>query len=363
MKEIQIKFSLIQVFRGIAALLVLIHHGAYTGEEYLNYEYLNGIFKVGWIGVDFFFILSGFIIYYVHSKDIGIKTKMKTFILKRFIRVYPIYGIMTTFLLFLFFIVPNWGVGYETSIDVIIKSFLLFPQEHAPIISVGWTLEHEIFFYIMFSLLIFLKPKYSVVIASMWIIGIVSNSVGIINLEKKIFLNFVFSNYNLEFIFGCIVGYIFLNYKVKYNKSLILMGIIGFISGWYFVYQDDLIRYTTLAILVFGISFSLIVLATVNVEKSNKIKVPKFLLVLGDASYSIYLTHFYILLLLFKVLSKLESINPFNDFITITCTFIIAIILGVMFHIVIEKPLINFLNKNILKQRPPLKSGSATKVA
>ncbi|MCM2535843.1 acyltransferase [Neobacillus pocheonensis] len=149
------KLLLVQSLRGIAALIVLIHHGAGIGKKYLNYEYLNNIFSAGWLGVDFFFVLSGFIIYYVHHKDIGQKQRLKQFYLKRFLRVYPIYWIMTIVLVTLFFLVPSWGIGYETKLNVIIKSILLLPQSHDPIVNVGWSLVYEVFFYAVFGSLFY----------------------------------------------------------------------------------------------------------------------------------------------------------------------------------------------------------------
>lgn len=345
------RLSLIQVFRGLAALLVLIHHGAKIGKDYLNYEYVGNIFSAGWIGVDFFFVLSGFIIYYIHSKDIGIKSQAKNFFLKRFIRVYPIYWIMTIALTALFIAVPSWGVGYETNTDVIIKSFILFPQTHDPIVNVGWTLVHEIFFYIIFGLLIALKPKVSFSLIAVWVAGILANSFGLLNLDNHFYLNFVFNNYNIEFLLGCFVGYITLNKNIHYNKTILMIGLIGVVLGWYGLLEETLYRYDTVSMLVFGISFSLIVVSAASIDKNSNVKVPKILLLIGDASYSIYLTHFYVFVFLFKVITKLNSMNPFNNFITITVTFFIATCLGILFHLLIEKPLIKFLNNKLLNKK------------
>ena len=59
------KLELIQCFRGITAILVLLHHLSLTYSGKVNYEYMRGIFSPGWAGVDFFFCLSGFIIFYI----------------------------------------------------------------------------------------------------------------------------------------------------------------------------------------------------------------------------------------------------------------------------------------------------------
>lgn len=354
---------LIQSLRGIAALLVLVHHGAGVGNKYLDYKYSNNIFSAGWIGVDFFFVLSGFIIFYVHYNDIGQKKKLKPFYLKRFLRVYPIYWVMTIVLSALFFIVPSWGIGYETNIDVIIKSMLLFPQAHDPIVNVGWTLVHEIFFYLMFSTLIYFRARYSSVIATVWIIGILLNAIGIVDLKGNFYLNFIFNNYNLEFIFGCVVGYLVLkSSSIRYKSGILLSGTVGLIISWYLLLQGVLQRYHTESMLALGISCTLIVLAAAYTDLNSNLKMPKPLLLLGDASYSIYLTHFYVFVFLFKVLKKIEHINPFNKFITVSLSLVIVTVLGVLFHITIEKPLLKHLNRKLLRRVKPIQENLPKKV-
>jgi exopolysaccharide production protein ExoZ len=61
------KLPYLQIARAIAALIVVLHHITGAGTFYLNFNPVGGIFMVGWNGVDFFFVLSGFIIYYIHA--------------------------------------------------------------------------------------------------------------------------------------------------------------------------------------------------------------------------------------------------------------------------------------------------------
>ena len=84
------KLEIIQASRGIAALLVVLFHVTELSQQKLNQNFLSGLFAFGGSGVDFFFVLSGFIILFAHRADIGQKKKLKNFVIKRAIRVYPL---------------------------------------------------------------------------------------------------------------------------------------------------------------------------------------------------------------------------------------------------------------------------------
>ena len=79
----------VQVLRGFAAIAVLLYHtGVYAGIYFNNPIYF---FENGNLGVDFFFTLSGFIITYIHLKDIKARGRVKVFLVKRFVRIFPFY--------------------------------------------------------------------------------------------------------------------------------------------------------------------------------------------------------------------------------------------------------------------------------
>lgn len=345
------KLSLIQILRGIAALIVLFHHGVARGVNNHN-DFMINIFSAGWIGVDLFFVLSGFIIFYIHYKDIGNREKLRNFYLKRFMRIYPIYWIVTLGLLIIFFLKPSLGMGYERDIDVIIKSFLLFPQTHFPIVEVGWSLVFEVFFYFVFGTLIYLKPRYSFPLVFVWIFGVLMNSFGVGNkiLNANLLLSFIFSNNHIEFIFGCIVAYIVINKRIKYRVGLMLFGLLSLIVGWNMVINGEVQRSSTESMFIIGLACSFLVLSAASIDLKRKIKVPKLLLLIGDASYSIYLTHYYILLFLFILLNKVNNLNSIFNILAVTTVYFITIFLGIVFHLLIEKPILNYLNRKFIRK-------------
>ena len=161
------KLNLLQVYRGIAAVLVvMVHVTIKSGERFNQVAFLN-LFGAGWSGVDYFFVLSGFIMVYVHRSAIGKKEQLKSFLVKRAVRIYPIYWIITLTVLCLFLVIPGFASNnQDLSLGKVIASLLLIPQKDQPILEVGWTLIHEIYFYLLFSIAIWLKPKHSVPILS-----------------------------------------------------------------------------------------------------------------------------------------------------------------------------------------------------
>lgn len=79
----------LQVCRGIAAILVAFVHATAQYERNMPVSFLANWFTFGHSGVDFFFVLSGFIIWFIHSEDIGKPNRFKNFALKRLARIYP----------------------------------------------------------------------------------------------------------------------------------------------------------------------------------------------------------------------------------------------------------------------------------
>ena len=98
----------IQFCRGIAAVLVVLYHAGrmLALPQYAGHVALGGVFNFGNAGVDFFFVLSGFIIFFVHEKDIGQTQRLPAYIWSRVTRIYPIYWLVTAIVLCLILMRP-----------------------------------------------------------------------------------------------------------------------------------------------------------------------------------------------------------------------------------------------------------------
>jgi exopolysaccharide production protein ExoZ len=216
------KFQSIQALRGIAALLVVIYHGA-TFEGRLISEngfqetpLIGGLFLSGYAGVDLFFVISGFIMVWVTQDTRPALSSSADFLFARLVRVYPlwwlaaglmvVYGLSTNFLALL---APGGGgeAPVRNSADYLAKSFLLIPQAELPVLLVGWTLVHEVYFYCVFALLM-LAPRALLPWALMAWGGVVvaASFAGLAEPVATGFVTLAVHPMTVEFILGALAG-------------------------------------------------------------------------------------------------------------------------------------------------------------
>lgn len=282
----------LQILRGVAAWLVVMRH---VNQEYFDYnppiKFLS-IFNYGSFGVDIFFVLSGFIMYYSvkHNKKGGV-----SFFLDRFFRIFPVYWFMTVLLIISSLILPNSSYGTSFTYESLLKSFFLIPHENPsgfgnfPFLSVGWTLIYEMFFYVILSISLIIYKKRALII-TVTLLTILPILLGNHNLLGS-------SNFLLiEFVTGVIIAYIYsLISTKKYYKKIqkpqvaILLLITTIIFCSIAIYKAGFLatRIVCANLLVFNF---LIVEHLVR-----QVKRFKTIVFLGDISYSTYLIHYIIL--------------------------------------------------------------------
>lgn len=335
------KIQMLQVLRGIAALMVVFFHAhAYMLPHKLEAgaSVFDG-FNMGYAGVEIFFVISGFIMMHIHRMDVGQPAMYSKYIYKRAVRIYPVYLLLLFSLVGLYFIFPGTGPENARDIKQILLSATLLPLPFDAVMEVAWTLQHEIFFYFIFSLSIAHRTIGKTVM-TLWAIGCCAN----LFFNIQIFpLSFIFSAYNLLFIFGAALAYAFHLKNIKNGLPLAGLGAALFIGiGWIEVY-GVLNWYQPLRTVLYGISATLI-LSILFYERETGAKPPALLCLLGDASYSIYLTHGAALMILAKIakIGPLAVIPSAAMFFAIT---LVSIAGGVIFYLLIEKNIARFFAK------------------
>ncbi len=250
------RLDILQAFRGVAALSVVIHHATLSVNGFLPNampSYLGIIFNYGYLGVDFFFVLSGFIIMYIHYYDKNTFISAKEYLLKRIIRIYPPYLPISIAMILVYLTLPNisFGLGQEFSLA---SSLLLIPSLSPPALPVAWTLIHEVMFYIFF-LLFFVNIKVLFFATLVWLIAIFGNSFGILSDENSPLLMVMLNPINIEFMLGMLAAYIYRAFpKARFNGLfLMLLGVI--LLPLVIAVGNEFNRY------LFGISFFMLVLA------------------------------------------------------------------------------------------------------
>lgn len=344
------KIYSIQVFRGLAAVMVLIAHSNIM----LNRSLFSGSLITGYVGVDFFFVLSGFIIMLTCKKNIG-SGKIVGYIRKRVVRVFPAYIVYTAIAAIVsYYYMITTGTGIVTWIDVNVRNFLqsisLYPfstdVSKPPILPVAWTLTYEMIFYVLFSSLFFIKRKAGIVLISCtWILLIVINAN--VNISNGDYLLYAFlSLRNIEFIMGCAMAY-FASYHVnwKISATALFCGVAMLVISWNNTLNG--VSITTLGNwAAFGVPFAMIIFGATRLEgliHKNQGIIFRFMIYLGDASYSIYLVHFIVIMICRRIMFDHGMQIGYVEF---WATSAIALIVSLAMYELIEKPVMRWFSRS-----------------
>lgn len=327
----------IQALRGFAALLVVLLHAAGGVGEYFNNDLFDRFFAFGHCGVDIFFVISGFLMMWVHKKDIDTPTQWLYFLKRRFARIYPTYWVAFLFPFCLYLFQGRIGEGAEITPISAMKSFFLLPQEGRPVLVVSWTLVYEIIFYLIFGFLI-LNKRLGIFCFTFWLVGISVCALG--NFPSASADPF-FDLRNLEFFLGIGIAFLLQKYPSYaspwcWKISLALFG-CGIFVNWY--YPNSFYWLATLPTALF-------LLGLVNFNLENRI--PQAMLSLGKISYSLYLIHVPIILLLCKCLPMIMN----SSWIAFSVLLLCSLSGGYIFYHFIEKPMVNIFNKLRFKTYP-----------
>lgn len=292
----QRKLSSIEAARGIAALMVVFYHAARHLKADFGILPLGGIFKFGHAGVDFFFVLSGFIIFYVHQLDIGRPSRLLPYFERRFTRIYPLFWV--SLVIGLALIALSSTQAFPSVLTIIQHATLLpFHDE----VGVAWTLQHEILFYLMFAMAM-VHRGIGIAVFAVWLGVILIFWVTGYAYEKSLFLARLVSTFNLEFFFGMLAAYIVKKYTLKRGYLLLATGIVTF-AGFAFAEDIGVFNgYADSAKIAYGVSSMLIVVGLASANLTGRLAAPPALAQLGTASYSIYLLHLPCIGVMYKLL-------------------------------------------------------------
>lgn len=327
------KFHSIQALRGIAALFVVVSHLSFIG--------------IGAFGVDIFFCISGFIMMYVTSKN------SEHFLTKRLIRIVPLYYMITIFTYVLLLVFPSMFMTTTAEFSYLIKSFFFIPYEIGdviqPIVRVGWTINYEMFFYILFFISMKISKKYRGIICSCLLI--VLSILGELFVLSTTFLTFYCSELLIEFVLGIFSFYlcekIFVFLKDKEKKSfsifLFLMCLVVIFAGfWLFISENNNIvvphfsRVINWGIPAFMIFIAIFIIGCI-------FTVPKWLSFLGDISFSLYLLHYYPITFISRIAQKYDSI--LLKIVLSIVGIALVICISTISYYFIEKKLSSYLRK------------------
>lgn len=354
---VKVNFPALTGIRAIAAYMVFIHHSN-SFEEQIFGKQIHNFFGEFHVGVTIFFVLSGFLICNRYYNDVNFN--FKSYFLKRFARIYPMYFILTT-LTFIFYAITETQNNIKFFVIYILNITFLrgfFDSIKFSGVSQGWSLTVEEIFYILAPFIFFMikKNKYAIIILP--IIGLLTglllvkicNHVVFYGLIKdtSFMLDFTFFGRILEFFIGIGLSLFVIKSKLIFKfRYFTYLGILSIITNIFVLSllkvnngfgTDCLIGkvINTLILPVFGIAPLLYGLIKEKTFVSSILNSTIFNL-LGKSSYVFYLIHIGVFSLLFKMFMS----NNFLLFIVLNLT-------SIVLYLYVEKPLNNFFRSKII---------------
>lgn len=315
----------VQYLRGLAALGVLLCH---YGSSIKGYSFLVAAFQYGQTGVHVFFLISGFIIVYSLSKANYKPAQFLRFLAKRSIRIDPAYyaTIILTILLFrILSAIPSFNGSAIPFIPQQFVAHILYvvPFTKYPFYNhIFWTLCIEFQFYILVGLLYFLSDRK--IYRTLFLLLFCATS-----FIKPGIGYYLVSTYAPIFCLGISLVDVVNDRKIN---NLILPAVFA-----------GMVAYQFGAGIFFLLMLSCIIIVFVNTF--NK---PLFLL--GEISYSLYLIHPLVFIVVAGVLKKLNFNLADHQLWWLLLEAIIAVLLTRLFYLAIERPSL-WLSKRIFYKK------------
>jgi peptidoglycan/LPS O-acetylase OafA/YrhL len=344
----------IQAARAIAALLVVFFHAAgtlakdkYFGQAAAPLE--RAFWFGGDAGVAFFFVLSGFIIHYVHFRDFDCPKTLVYFLRRRIVRIYPTYWIIFSVVFIGAISVPTLKDTVPSDIIIVLKSLLLVPQDinivggtGAPVLAAAWSLQYEIVFYAAFALALINRWLFYAMIAA-YILNFLSQPVSGLYSFPRSFLS---SHLILLFVMGMWAA------RVRAQKMSLHIGrSIVIVSSTLFVatavlatwYREESAKPTV--DLLYGVASAALIIGLTNLDSNfRSTAFERVVSRLGESSFALYLIHFPLV----SLLSKAAVIALPNDALGVVLAFALlvfgSVFIALLFNSLIERPLLRHLS-------------------
>lgn len=332
----------IHVLRGIAAMMVVFFH---TGIDLDKGKYWLG--GIGAKGVELFFVISGFIMVFT---TVSRPMLALTFIKNRLLRIVPLYWLITLFVFALAAIAPNFFKATRPDLGELFLSLTFIPFVKSnglvhPMLPVGWTLNYEMFFYILFTLGL-LVPRYWVGVIGVAVLLAIMVMLGKI-FEPTSTISWFYTRPIVSlFGYGMILGLVWriprITSCLKYFAMLMLI-----VSSTLFWCGPTGIFLPSGPI--YGILAAGIVASALLLERCGAKLTWPILQLLGNASYSIYLTHSFVTGAIGKAVESWLLHHRVLLPIMAIFTMLACMLVGIAVHLWLEEPLSKLLRIHVKK--------------
>jgi len=330
----------IQILRFLAAVAVLVGH---AGDLFIPD---NGVWRqIPWSGgVDVFFVISGFVMVYLTQGQFGSHGAPKIFLVRRIVRIAPPYWIFTTLMVVTILVLGEHVRHTQLTAPTVTASYLFLPWPRAdgeinPLLSQGWTLNYEAFFYLTFAMCLWFRH-------GLWILGAAFLTlVGIHALVPSplFMLRFWTNPIILEFLAGVGLGLAFLSGR-RIPPAMTVALVVGAVT--LFILTEPLAPSPYRRIIHVGLPALLFCAAlALAPEPARSGPVRRLLVLGGDSSYTLYLSHTFTLNAAMIAWRQSGGNVPVGLGIAISC--VLAVAAAVIFYRLVERPMTDAIHRAI----------------
>ena len=337
----------LQALRGVACLLVVFAHLQNCEKQFgIQTPIFREVQWFGFAGVDLFFVLSGFLITSTNRKNLGRPAQVPRFLFRRFWRIYPMFWFTMAVATTMAWIVYGGGFA-EHAKDWGLWWMTLLPASRGNMyVGQAWTLVYEVMFYLAFAVVLLFPPRLAGAALIGWgcivVAGLFGPEPGGI-VEAHIRSLFV-----LEFLGGSLIaglagrgacrgGYLALVAGIVYAVAAMVIAHAVIRESWTDALASDRTR-----VPIYGPAAVLFVYGYVALE--GRLWLPRSLLKIGDASYSLYLLHPTVLGVGMWLGYKIPH-SPLPHVLWLAGMFAASLAVGWLAYRFIERPLLNLAKR------------------
>lgn len=294
--------------RGLAAVAVVYHHlGLEAPEALRGYFIGSGIL---WVGVDVFFVLSGFLMMWTSYHRPGSPQSAVSFLASRLARIYPMYWVALagTVILALTTVSPlSTTPTCSSGCDI-----FLIPESLPFLIGPAWTLSFEILFYLVFGGLMLLKPGTRINALVMWSLLVVFAGSYLSTRTSVTAVHHLLTPLILEFLIGAAIA-VALKRGVTITPRLTAPMVVALLAGAVFFNQAIGALESGAAewvrVILCGFPAAALIGAIVSWDSRAPVAAHPLLGWLGDRSYALYLIHWPIIMVTSAWLSANDAVG------------------------------------------------------
>ena len=342
----------IQILRFVAAFAVTLYHGhgaLLTRIGVASEVAYDDGWRVGASGVHIFFVISGFVMVltsYKGSRALG----PRTFLQRRFLRIYPIYWVLALIYLLAHIALQT---PYQLDATEILQAFALDSSHASSIIGPGWTLAYEVYFYLCFAISLWLGMARG--LGALTVFFVASVAAGMFVPGASEALPLVTNGLLLEFILGCWIGYVYL----KRPTLLSWVGWPGLLLGTALLIGSAWSPVALPSVILWGVPSLLIVAGGLSIERHLRGPLARAAALLGDSSYFLYLSHILLLDVMALLIAPTASLSITLIAIVSVAMATVCLLIAHIGHLTIEAPMLKLFNRFLKRKRaiePSLRS-------